>query len=156
MAEPFPDPLRRRLELPGKLLGGSAWSDRLHHLALVDSVVVADQVQVKLGRVCLWISRSDRMNSAARWRSMRWLITLFAFTSRAANSVVVPWRLVLGHGRATDALHRKLWPSVLGPDRSIKPGKNSCPTASIMIGWRALTTCVLIHAASGSTSIRRA
>jgi hypothetical protein len=30
------------------------------------------------------------MNSAARWRSMHWLITVPAFTSKAANSVVVP------------------------------------------------------------------
>ena len=35
----------------------------------------------------------ERMNSAARWRSMHWPITVPAFTSSATNSVVVPWRL---------------------------------------------------------------
>jgi hypothetical protein len=33
------------------------------------------------------------MNSAAQWRSVHWSVTVPAFTSGVANSVVVPCRL---------------------------------------------------------------
>ena len=65
----------------------------LHSLGLVGGVVVEDQVQVEPGRGLLIDQAEEADELAARWRSVHWLITVPAFTSRAANSVVVPWRL---------------------------------------------------------------
>ena len=64
---------------------------------------VADQLGLVARGMMMWISRSagtvvstvsrNRQNSCARWRGMHLPMMVPAFTSRAANNEVVPWRL---------------------------------------------------------------
>ena len=65
----------------------------LHFERLVGGVGVKHQMQVaRLANGAVDAARNAG-NSLARWRGMHSPMTMPDFTSRAANSVVVPWRL---------------------------------------------------------------
>src|SRR5262249_15336147 len=64
----------------------------LHRRVLVRPVVVADQVNLA-ARIAARGELRKAMNSACRWRLKQRAWTLPLATSRAANRLVVPWRV---------------------------------------------------------------
>ena len=80
---------RREVGVPAGPLGEPV----ADQLGLVARGIVHDDVDVEIGRHVVLDPSRNRRNSSARWRGMHVPMMVPAFTSRAANKRVVPWRL---------------------------------------------------------------